>query len=328
MTERDRYRDRNQQPQRRSALGKGITSLLGGMDYEPANTPEQVSPQIGTPSTIEIDEKAPGISAGQVWRIKVSSIEPNPQQPRKLFDDKALHELAASLKTDGVLQPVVVSRSEDDPDKFVLIAGERRWRASRLNGFDTIPAIIKEGASQDLLRLALIENIQRADLNVIEEAEAYDSLIKDYGLTQEQCADRVGKERSTVTNALRLLNLPREVQDDLLEGRVTMGHGRALLSLDDKKLVLRARDIVIKKQLSVRQTEQLCRTIKSGKIPKEGGAVGKNTADLEYMADSLRGHLKTKVKIAGSTDRGRIEISFFSAAELERILSIVGPRMS
>jgi len=323
-------REKNQQTPRRSALGKGITSLLGGMDYEPANTGELVSPQVGIPQQTgtEGSSNDPGLKAGQIWRLKVSSIEPNPQQPRKLFDDKQLLELAASLKTDGVLQPVVVSRSEDDPDKYVLIAGERRWRASRLNGFDTIPAIIKEGASQDLLRLALIENIQRADLNVIEEAEAYDSLIKDYGLTQEQCAERVGKDRTTVTNALRLLNHPREVQDDLLEGRLTMGHGRALLSLDDKKMILRARDIVVKKQLNVRQTEQLCRTIKSGKVPKENAGHNKDAADLEYLADGLRGHLKTKVKIAGTADRGRIEISFFSAAELERILSLVGPRMS
>jgi ParB family chromosome partitioning protein len=175
-----------------------------------------------------------------------------------------------------------------------------------------------------MLRLALIENIQRADLNIIEEAEAYASLIKDYGLTQEQCADRVGKERSTVANTLRMLALPREIQDDIMDGRLTMGHGRAILSLEEKKLMLRCRDIVIKKGLSVRATEQLCKTFKDPKSGAKAGASIKDDADLQYITESLRSYLHTKVKLQGNTSRGKIEISYFSAAELERLLRVIG----
>ena len=202
-------------PGRRGALGKGISSLLGeaGVDA----TPRQ--PVRDAPATTGLKHQP---LEAQVVRLDVDTIDPNPQQPRKLFDDKALKELAASLKLDGVLQPVIVTSSTTS-GRYMVIAGERRLRASKLAGLATIPAIVKEGASDDLLRLALIENIQRADLNIMEEAEAYSALIKDHGLTQEQCADKVGKERSTVANTLRLLLLPREVQDDILDGRLTMG---------------------------------------------------------------------------------------------------------
>lgn len=304
MTTKDR-------PQlRRGALGRGISSLLGDIEEELTEESSKGSP-------------AKKLEA-EVVRLNISDVDANPHQPRKVFDDVALRELSESLKQDGLLQPIVVGKGEIE-GRYIIIAGERRWRASKLAGFDTIPAIIKDGVSEDMLRLALIENIQRADLNIIEEAEAYASLIKDYGLTQEQCADRVGKERSTVTNALRLLALPREIQDDIMEGRLSMGHGRAILSLEDKKLMLRCRDMVIKKGLSVRQTEQIVKTFRD---PKKGasldGASIKDEADLLYITESLRGFLHTKVKFSGNTSRGRIEISYFSAAELERILKTMG----
>lgn len=299
--------------QRRGALGRGISSLLGDLGDDAAIE--------------ESDTEAPPTRAleAEVVRLDIDAIDPNPHQPRKVFDDVALKELSASLKQDGLLQPIVVARGEQE-GRFVIIAGERRFRASKLAGFETIPAIVKDGVSEDMLRLALIENIQRAELNIIEEAEAYASLIKDYGLTQEQCADRVGKERSTVTNALRLLALPREIQDDIMDGRLTMGHGRAILGLEDKKLMLRCRDIVVKKGLSVRQTEHLVKTFRD---PKKGGVTGdgtgiKDEADLQYITEGLRGFLHTKVKLSGTTSRGRIEISYFSAAELERILKAMG----
>lgn len=296
---------------RRGALGRGISSLLGDIEEEI----NEESSKATTPSK-KLE--------AEVVRLAISDVDPNPHQPRKVFDDVALKELSESLKQDGLLQPIVVGKG-DVEGRYIIIAGERRWRASKLAGFDSIPAIIKDGVNEDMLRLALIENIQRADLNIIEEAEAYASLIKDYGLTQEQCADRVGKERSTVANALRLLALPREIQDDIMEGRLTMGHGRAILSLEDKKLMLRCRDMVIKKGLSVRQTEQIVKTFRD---PKKGvdiaGAGIKDEADLQYITESLRGFLHTKVKLSGNTSRGRIEISYFSAAELERILKAMG----
>ncbi len=293
---------------RRGALGKGISSLLG--DSEAA-----------APTPTVKSHRQP--VEAEVLRLDIADIDANPQQPRKIFDDVALKELSESLRQDGLLQPIIVAKG-DVEGRYIIVAGERRWRASKLAGFDTIPAIVKDSMPDDLLRLALIENIQRADLNIIEEAEAYASLIKDYGLTQEQCADRVGKERSTVANTLRMLLLPKEIQDDILEGRLTMGHGRAILSLEDKKMMLRCRDIVIKKSLSVRQTEQLCKTFKDPKQGAKAGGVIKDEADLQYITESLRSFLHTKVKLAGNTSRGKIEISYFSAAELERILRMIG----
>lgn len=298
-------------PQRRGALGKGITSLLGDFS-ENAKAPDIA----GLTS-----ELVP--AAGGLLYVDVANVEPNPAQPRKLFEDKALGELAASLRQDGFLQPIVVSRLEEKPGRYMIVAGERRWRASQLAGLTQVPVIVKEGAADDLLRLALIENIQRKDLNIIEEAEAYQALIKDYGLTQEQCADRVGKDRTSVTNALRLLGLPKELLDDLLEERLTMGHGRALLSLEDKRLMLRARDSVIKKHMNVRQTEQLCKSMKRGADLSDRPRGPKNQADLEYLADNLKSKLRTKVKILGNGVRGKIEISYFSAQELERLLAVL-----
>ncbi|NBQ53337.1 MAG: ParB/RepB/Spo0J family partition protein [Proteobacteria bacterium] len=307
-------------PQRRGALGKGITSLLGDFSE---NTNSSV---VGSQTTTPKSETSRSEASGGLLYVDVLQIEPNPAQPRKLFEEKALGDLAASLRQDGFLQPIVVSRLEETPGRYMIVAGERRWRASQLAGLKQVPVIVKEGAADDLLRLALIENIQRQDLNIIEEAEAYQALIKDYGLTQEQCADRVGKDRTSVTNALRLLVLPKELQDDLLEDRLTMGHGRALLSLEDKKLILRARDSVIKKQMSVRQTEQLCRSMKRGGDLSERSRGPKNQADLEYLSDNLKSKLRTKVKILGNGVRGKIEISYFSAQELERLLAILGDK--
>jgi ParB family chromosome partitioning protein len=303
-----------ERPVKRGALGKGITSLLGDFSQD---SKAQLNTALPSHDTALEKENA-GIG---VLLVDVKSIEPNPQQPRKLFEEKALGELATSLKQDGFLQPIVVSRMQDKPGKFMIVAGERRWRASQLAGLKEVPVIVKEGVEDDLLRLALIENIQRQDLNIIEEAEAYQALVKDYGLTQEQCAERVGKDRTSVTNALRLLLLPKELQDDLLEDRLTMGHGRALLSLEDKKLILRARDTVIKKQMNVRQTEQLCRAMKRGGDVADRAKSPRNQADLEYLADSLKSKLKTKVKILGNGVRGKIEISYFSAQELERLIA-------
>ena len=299
----------SKQPGRRGALGKGMSSLLG-------------EPEVDGSAAKSASEGRSSNSNDGAVELSISKIDPNPEQPRKFFDDNALKELADSLKRDGFLQPIVVASGEKK-GRYIIIAGERRWRASQLAGFTKVPVLIREVASHDLLRLALIENIQRADLNIIEEAEAYAALIRDHGLTQEQCAEKVGKDRSTVANALRLLNLPNEIRDDIVDSRLTMGHGRALLSLDEKKLMLRARDLVIKKELSVRQTEQLCKNFQKDE-PRNSGSSSPNDADLNYITESLRGYLQTKVKLAGNTNRGRIEVSYFSAAELERILKIMG----
>lgn len=307
------------QKSKRPPLGKGITSLLGGFDVDdPALT--QVGRQGADTAHVEKQKFA-------VIEIPIDAIEVNPHQPRRIFKEQELQSLAASIRVDGVIQPVTVTAGPGQ-GRYTLIAGERRLRASRLAELRKIPAIVREPMTdQEQLRVALIENIQRQDLNVLEEAEAYQSLIEDFGLTQEQCAEKVGKERSTVANILRILLLPKEVRDDLVENRLTMGHGRALLALEDRKLILRARDIIIKKGLNVRQAEQLVKSYKSPASPS-AGRLGKDVADLEYIAEGLRAALKTKVKIAGTGGKGKIEISYFSTSELERLLGMLGLKLS
>lgn len=293
---------------KREALGKGLGSLLG-LDQDEAAS-------VGAPAAADV------VPLQNVIHLAISKIQPNPRQPRKIFKDSDLLALAQSLKQDGVIQPLVVSK---EGDNYILIAGERRWRASQLAGFEKVPAILKEATPEEMLRLAIIENVQRANLNVIEEAEAYAMLIKDYGLTQDDCASKVGKDRTTIANMLRILLLPQEVQDDLMNDKLTMGHGRALLALDDRMLILKARDIVLGKKLNVRQTEQLVKKMKKqGPLDEADDDRSKANADLDYLADTLRSQLRTKVKLFGSGGRGRIEISYFSPAELERILQLIG----
>jgi ParB family transcriptional regulator, chromosome partitioning protein len=279
------------------ALGKGFQTLLG-MDKEQGS----------------------GVDASRVIEVSVNDISPNPHQPRKFFNDEELESLKNSIEVDGVIQPIIVSRKEGGG--YTLIAGERRWRATKLLGKTTIPAIVKNHEPDAMLRIALIENIQRADLNIIEEAEAYGSLINDFGLSQEQCAAKVGKDRTTVTNALRMLTLPNEIKDDLVEKRLSPGHARSLLSLEDKASILKARDVVVKKKMNVRQTEMLCKRLKSK--PAASAQEQVCDADLDHIAEALRAHLRTKVKIAGNSKKGKIEVSYFSAAELERISSLLG----
>lgn len=302
------------------ALGKGFNALLGLNSSEAGEAIDERYPKM------KKSEQESQDLENQIRHIKVQAIEPNPHQPRKIFHDDALKSLVKSVKEDGIIQPLVVTKSEK-PGKFTLIAGERRWRAARLSGLDTVPVIVKDYVPEDMLRVALIENIQRADLNIIEEAEAYSSLIRDFGLTQEQCADKVGKERSTVTNALRLLTLPRELQDDLMDLKLTMGHGRALLGLEDKKIILRGRDIVIKKQFSVRQTENLVKQYKKNGQFKSDSPEKKSDPNMDYISESLRSHLRTKVKVVGSNSKGKIEISYFNPTELERILAAMGAKI-
>ncbi len=294
---------------KRQALGKGLSSLLG---MEPEDSSGAFSKFVDKPIKQGLTE------------LKLEQIEPNPSQPRKFFDDKMLQELASSIEVEGVIQPIIVAKTEE-PGKYTIIAGERRWRASKLANKATIPVIIKEGSDEQLMRLALIENIQRADLNIIEEAEAYQSLINDFGLTQENCAQKVGKDRTTVTNALRLLILPAQVRDDLIEGTLTNGHARALLALESPKKILEARHLIVKKKLNVRQTEALVKALKTSTANDTIASTSKRIdADLNYVADNLRNKLKTKVRIAGSGQRGKIEISYFSAAELDRVVQLIG----
>ncbi len=255
----------------------------------------------------------------EISYLDVDRILPGKQQPRRVFHEESLKELAASIQEKGVLQPVIVSRTGDGA--FNLIAGERRWRASILAGLKKIPALIKNVASKESLEIALIENIQREDLNPIETAEAFSRLVKDFELTQEDLAARVGKERTTVANYLRLLKLPEEIKTMLYNGSLSMGHARALLSIEGRTRQIEAARKIIKGSLSVRETELLARNISK---PRSGGKKIQTDPQIASLEEKLIKHLGTKVRIVHKGKKGgKIEIEYFSLDEFDRLFEIL-----
>jgi ParB family chromosome partitioning protein len=279
---------------KRKALGKGLSALIP--DAEPQR----------------------GGGGRDFFSISVSEIAPNRYQPRRDFDDEKIAELSASIREKGVIQPLIVREGEDG---YELIAGERRLRAAIKAGLRQVPVVIKDVSDSEALQIALIENIQREDLNPIEEATVYQRLINEFDLKQDEMAQKVGKDRTTVTNSLRLLTLPEPVKEDLVRGVLTTGHARALLSLPDSKSILKARDIVVAKELSVRETEALTKRTKGDekKVDKEK-VTDPYLMDLE---DELTRAVGTKVKISKRGEGGRIEIEYYSQEELERIAEII-----
>jgi ParB family chromosome partitioning protein len=279
----------------KQALGKGLGALIPDLS-----------------SLNDKERKALGIA-----ELELDKIVPNEYQPRKTFHDDALKELAASIKEHGVIQPIIVHRIGSN---YGLIAGERRWRAARLAGLKTIPALVKEATKRELIEQALIENIQREDLNPLEAAEAYKRLQDEFKLTQEDLAKRVGKERSTVTNFLRLLGLPREVKQDVAAGKLSMGHAKALLSMERVRDQVQAAQMIVKKGLSVREAEVLAQKHKHPIKEKKP----KIDHELKAVEDKLRKSLGTKVSITAKAKGGRIAIDYYSNEELDRILEKIG----
>lgn len=268
----------------------------------------------------------PDVSADdEVREIDIERIVANPYQPRRVFNEEALAELTTSIKEHGVIQPIIVRGKGDG---FQVVAGERRLRASKAAGLTRIPAVIRDYSETQMMEIALVENIQRSDLNPIEEAAAMQRLMNEFGLTQEKMAERVGRSRPYVSNMLRILSLPDDVKDYVSRGTLTMGHARALLALGDVEAIRRAAQRIVNEKLSVRDAEALATPepmATKGKTKsrrKKAGAAGAEAPDLRDAADELMKVFGTQVRIVGDATRGRVEIEYFSEDDLERVLEI------
>jgi ParB family transcriptional regulator, chromosome partitioning protein len=252
----------------------------------------------------------------------IEEITPNRSQPRKHFDESKLQELAESIKEKGILEPLIVRRTDQG---YELIVGERRWRAAQKAGLKEVPVVVKEVEGREVLEISLIENLQREDLNPIEAAEAFKHLIEEFNISQEDLSKRVGKDRTTITNTLRLLKLPIEVRNQLLQNRITSGHARAILSLESKEKQKELCALIIKKGLSVREAEALVK--RWSEKPKKTTPPAKRNGDVESqlisLQDSLRRHLGTKVQITPKGKKGKIEIEYYSHEDLERIVEAI-----
>lgn len=253
--------------------------------------------------------------------VKLTKIEPNREQPRKEFNEEALQELAESIKNHGIIQPLIVRQKGN---KYEIVAGERRWRAARLAGLKEVPVVIKEYTDSEIAEIALVENLQREDLNPIEEAMAYQRLLNEFNLKQEEVAFRVSKSRSVITNSLRLLKLHPEVQEMLSDGLISTGHGKVLLSLDNPEQQLQIAQEITTENLSVRQTEERVRSVLNPPVKKEKKELG-NTLVYQDLEDKLRQCVNSKVNIHRINEKkGKIEISYSSLEELERIAELMG----
>jgi len=286
----------------KAALGKGLSALMGA-------------------STLAAPE--PIVERGEsIRQIARADIVPSPLQPRKTFRPEELHDLVESIKEKGIIQPLIVRLVNG---KHELIAGERRWRAAGEAGLDKLPVIVREASNRDVLELALIENLQRADLSPIEEAEAYARLMKEFSQTQEQVAQQVGKGRVVVANAVRLLTLPAQIQVWIGTGDLTVGHAKVLLGLGSAEEQLLAAERVRKENLTVRATERLVESMRAGTKPgrKRKAATASSEAIFADLEKRLQRHVGSRVRILGKADVGKIEIDYFSPADLERILQLL-----
>lgn len=278
-------------------LGKGLGALI----------PEE-----------EIKEEKNDKSQGTL--ISINKIKPNKDQPRKYFDNEKIMELAESIKQHGLIQPLVVKK---DNEFYSIIAGERRWRAAKLAGVKELPTIIMDLSDEKLLEISLIENIQREDLNPIEEGKAYQRLLEDFKLTQEDLAMKIGKSRTAISNTIRLLNLDERVQNYIIEGILTEGHGRSILGLQDNKMQNEVAQLVIDENLSVRETERYIKEINNPKEDRKNNNSEEINPYYRDVQDKLQNYFGTKVNINSKKNKGKIEIEYYSEDDLQRILEII-----
>ncbi|MDR2964998.1 MAG: ParB/RepB/Spo0J family partition protein [Treponema sp.] len=311
---------------RRIGLGRGLSALLDNNDEDQLSTPEQIFMQ--SLDETSKTQKSNISKAHDIVQMPVGKLVPNPGQPRKRFDETELNELAASIKTYGIIQPVIAANAGDG--SYIIIAGERRTRAAKLAGLDTVPVIVRDYTDQKKLEVSLIENIQRTDLNPIDEAAAYKNLMDFSGFSQDELASRVGKNRSTVANALRLLKLSVEMQRSIEDGSVSSGHARALLSVTDAKAREKLYREILGSGLSVREAEKNAAALnagaggKSSSKGKSGGKDSKRPPEIDAMAEKFISKLGTKVVIEGDLNKGRIQIDYYSMEDLERLYEILG----
>lgn len=307
---------------KRTGLGKGLGAIFGDEVMESAAEEQEARHQAKEKKVQESEKKETDSEVGRELMVKVTAIEPNRDQPRKDFNEEAMGELAESMKQYGVLQPLLVQKKGD---YYEIIAGERRWRAAKLAGLKEVPVVIREYTKQQTMEIALIENVQREDLNPIEEAKAYQRLIQEFELKQEEIAARVGKSRVTITNSMRLLKLDDRVQDMLIQNIISGGHARALLAVEDGQVQFDLAQRVITEGLSVREIEKIVKSLSKKKEPKEKKTEDESLAlifrDLEERMKSAMG---TKVSInRKDKNKGRVEIEYYSESELERIVELI-----
>ncbi|MFC4530868.1 ParB/RepB/Spo0J family partition protein [Sphaerisporangium dianthi] len=307
--------------QRRGGLGKGLAALIpNGPVVEapsPAGSVEQAPPVV--------DDGPKPVAGAYFLEIPLSSVIPNSRQPRDIFDEDALRELADSISEVGLLQPIVVRAAGDG--RYELIMGERRWRASKLLGMTEIPAIVRSTQDDEMLREALIENLQREQLNALEEAAAYRQLLDDFGATHEQLAQRVGRSRSHITNTLRLLNLPASVQTRVAAGTISAGHARALLGLSDPAAQEHLANRIFAEGLSVRTVEEIVSMGEATAAPAPRARRVKDAPEpvLAHLAHRLSDHFETRVKVDLGRHKGRIVVEFATMDDLERIIGAMAP---
>ena len=304
----------------KKGLGKGLGAIFGEdvVKENKEETEKKAKAKAEAKAAEEMDEK------GRILMLKLDLVQPNKEQPRKTFDEEKINELAESIKNYGVLQPLLVQKNDSF---YEIIAGERRWRAAKAAGLKEVPAVLKEYSKQEAMEISLIENVQRADLKPIEEALGYKQLIDEFGLTQEEIAVRVAKSRTVITNTMRLLKLDEQIQNMLVQGVITSGHARALLSLEDTQMQLKAAKEILDKKLSVRETERLVKRLqKEASGEKKEEKKKDETLALIYqdLEDRMKSVMGTKVSIHNKDkNKGRIEIEYYSEAELERIVEMI-----